>query len=261
MSLINFYFCAAGVESHDICNDVAKELDIPSCSLALYEQPEFHQKIINADVVIIVADLNNMKDVSNIEAMIGINEEHSVPILLYAIYPIALCSGVDKKGISVDKLDWIRNRTVLISQEDNYFESKVNQQNPLIHFYKSKGLSSLSINLLLGIKSIVSPMTRQEVIGVDFADYRLAFKQKGFYYTKLYQAECLGNAELDNDSWLNANIVIMTIYLNAHNAVNILSETSTLVSNMLKANNVIWLLTAVIEERVKGDPLIFITHD
>ena len=104
-------------------------------------------------------------------------------------------------------------------------------------------------------------MTRQEVIGVDFADYRLAFKKKGFYYTKLYQTEYLRNAKLDSDSWLNANIVIMTIYLNAHNAVNILSETSTLVSNILKANNVIWLLTAVIEESVKGEPLIFITHD
>ncbi|MBU2872121.1 hypothetical protein [Colwellia sp. E2M01] len=130
---------------------------------------------------------------------------------------------------------------------------------PLINHYFKK-FSSLSTSLVLAIKALLDPLTKQGPIGIDFADYRLAFERKGLYQTKLFTQELLLASKENNERWFQASTVVVTIFLKANDAIKVFNETSLVISNMLEKHDVLWLFTAVIEEHCFDNPVISITY-
>ena len=141
---------------------------------------------------------------------------------------------------------------------------KVDQKNiartPLVRHYSAKGFKPICIDFLLKIKAIVGPITRQELIGVDFADYDLAFANKGLYQTVIYTQEALSNARVNNGYWFKANVIIATIFLNSESALDRFSTISKLISNMLKVSEALLLIAPVIDECAQDEPIISIIY-
>jgi cell division GTPase FtsZ len=117
-----------------------------------------------------------------------------------------------------------------------------------------------TIKLILTIKAIVEPITKQELIGIDFADYRLVFENKGFYQTKTFTQKALLKAKENNENWLTASVIIVTIFLKVDGAIKVFNKVSEAISNMLEGNDPLWLFTAVIEEKVNNEPMIVVIY-
>ncbi|MEI6893483.1 MAG: hypothetical protein V5789_02385 [Colwellia sp.] len=261
MDKANFYCYAAGKESESICSDINGEVSGVDWHLGSLDHKEFTQKINNADLVIIIANLNNFSEASNVEFMVKLAEKLKVPTLVYSLFPIKLISQVNEKRAWLAQLDNISKATVLIVLDGDLLGNCMNKATSLTQHYISEGVDHLSTKLIVAIRAVIDPVIRQDLIGVDFADYRLAFANKGFYQTKEYSYEALNQAEVNNDNWLQAKVIFVTIYLNRKDAIDVYSEVSTSVCNMLKESHARLLITPVIEGRVQNKAVITIIYN
>lgn len=261
MGNINFYGYAAGSNSNVICRDIVQEVNYLKWYLRDCEQKNFADKIRNADLIFIVADLNNSSEKSNVEQMVNTAEKFGIPTLVYFLFPIKLTSQAGKEGICIKQLDLISKASVLIGFDDSSVDNDINNCSLLFNYYTNKGFNDLSTKLILAIRGISEPMVRQELVGVDFADYRLAFENKGLYQTKTFTQEALLKAKENNEPWLAASVIIVTIFLKVDGAIDVFSKISTTISNMLEGGELFWLCTAVIDEQIKDEPMIIITYN
>jgi hypothetical protein len=260
MDKANFYCYAPGKESNSICRDITGEVSGVDWLLEDLDHKEFAQKMYRADLVIIVANLNNYSEVNSVDFMVEIADKLKVPTLVYAIFPIRLTPQVGEKRAWFAQLDNIRKATVLIVLNDDLPASNTNESTVLTRHYMSEGFSYLSTKLIIAIRAVTDPVIRQELIGVDFANYRLAFANKGVYQTKEYSYEALNQTEVNNDNWLKAKIIFATIYLKNKDALDVYSSTSNAICNMLKESDALLLICPIIEERVQGKALIIMIY-
>jgi len=261
MDKANFYCYAGGKESESICNDITGEVGGVDWQLGYIDHEEFHKKIYSADLVIIVANLNDSSEVNRVDYMVNLTVRLNVPTLVFALYPISLTIRVGEKGSWLEQLENIRNTAVLTVLDDDIEGSNMNKFASLTQHYISEGLSYLSTRLMIAIRAIIDPVIRQELIGVDFADYRLAFANKGFYQIKEYSYEFLIQAEVNNYNWLQVKVIFATIYLNSKDAIDIYSSASRAISNMLNGSDALLLVCPVIEEYVECAPTIVIFYN
>jgi hypothetical protein len=260
MDKANFYCYAAGKESESICNDITGEVSGVDWHLGSLDHKEFIQKINNADLLIIFANLNDYSEINSVNFMVKITEKLKVPTLVYALYPIRLNPPVGEKGTWLAQLDNISKVGVLIVLDGDLLGNSMNKATALTQHYIGEGFSYLSAQLIVAIRAVADPVIRQELIGVDFADYCLAFANKGFYQIKNYYYEALIQAEVNNDNWLQAKVIFVTIYLNRKDAIDVYSEISTSVCNMLSESDTLLLILPIIEERVQGKTLTTIIY-
>ncbi|ALO35864.1 hypothetical protein CMT41_14890 [Colwellia sp. MT41] len=260
MCLANFYGFAAGRESKSFCNNITEEIDGVDWRLDDLGGNEFTHKIKSADLVIIVANLNSHFEAKQVEFMVMVAEKLAVPILVYSLYPIKFALQASEQGISLELLDSINKAAVVMQLDGDLLANGMIATTPFIQYYLAKGLELLSINLILTIKAIVEPVTQQELIGVDFTDYCLAFANKGFYQTKLYTQETLFKAEVNSDSWLKAKVIIVTIFLSTDHALDVFSATSTSICNMLEESNALLLFAPVIAEHAQDEAVIALLY-
>lgn len=260
MNKINFYCYAAGKESEAICSDITIEICGVDWQLGDIGHKEFPQKIYNADLVIIVANLNNFSEANNVEFMVKHAENLKVPTLVYSLYPIRLIPQFSEKRTWLAQLDNISKATVLIVLDDDIRVNTINKSTYLTKHYINEGFDYLSTKLIVAIRSSIDPVIRQELIGVDFADYRLVFATKGFYQIKEYSYEALNQAKVNNDNWLKAQVIFVTIHLNNKYAIDVYSSTSSAICNMLEKSDALLLIVPVIEGCVQDEPVIFITY-
>jgi len=261
MNKINFYCYAAGKESEFICSDITGEVSGVDWQLGDIDRKAFTHKINNADLVIIIANLNNVSEVTNVEFMVKLAEKLKVPTIVYSLFPITLISQVNDKKSRLAQLDNISKATVLIVLDGDLLGNSINKTIPLIQHYISEGFSYLSTTLIVAIRSFIDPVIKQELIGVDFADYRLILAKKSFYQTETYSYETLIQADTNNDNWLQAKVIVATIYLNGKDAMDVYSEISTSVCNMLRESDALLLILPIIDERVQGKPLTTIIYN
>lgn len=260
MCLANFYGFAAGKESKSFCNNITEEIDGVDWWLDDLGGKEITHKINSADLIIVVANLNSNFEAKQVEFMLIATEKLAVPILVYSLYPIKFVLQANEQRISLALLDSIIKATDVIQLDDDLLTSSMIATTPFIQNYLAKGLAPLSINFILTIKAIVDPVTRQELIGVDLTDYYLAFANKGFYQTKLYLHETLRKTEVTNDNWLEAKVIIATIFLNTEYAINIFSDISSSIMKLIVESDALLLIVPVIEEHVQDEPVISIIY-
>jgi len=260
MCLANFYGFAAGRESKSFCNKITEEIDGVGWWLDDLGDKEIAQKIKSADLVIIVANLNINFEAKQVEFMVIAAEKVAVPILVYSLYSIKFALQANEQRISLTLIDCIAKAIGVIQLDDDLLASSMITTTPFIQYFLAKGLDPLSINLILTIKAIVDPVTRQELIGVDFADYRLAFANKGLYQTRLCTSEVLFKIQENNDNWLKAKVIIVTIFLNTEHTLDVFSTTSSSICYRLKGSDALLLIAPVISERVQGEPIISIIY-
>jgi cell division GTPase FtsZ len=258
MDKANFYCYVAGKESESICRDITGEICGVDWQLGDIDHKEFSQKICNADLVIIVTNLNNYSEMKSVDFMVKIAGKLKVPTLVYALFPIRFDPQVGDKGTWLAQLDNIRKATVLIVLDDDLPASNINEPTTLTQHYISEGFDHLSTKLIVAIRAVTDPVIRQELIGVDFANYRLAFANQGFYQTKEYSYEALNQAEVNNDNWLQAKVIFATIYLKNKDALDVYSSTSGAICNMLKGSDALLLICPIIEEYVHSAPVTVI---
>jgi len=261
MDKANFYCYAAGKESESICNDITGEVSGVDWHLGNIVHKTFTQKVKSADLVIIVANLNDSSEINSVNFMVEVAEKLKIPTLVYAISPIRLDPQVGHKAMWLTQFDDIRNATVLIVLDYDLPASNTNESTTLTQHYTSKGFGTLSTQLIVAIRAVTDPVIRQELIGVDFDNYRLAFANKGFYQTKEYSYEALNQAEENNDNWLQARVIFATIYLKNKDALDIYSSTSSAICNMLKGSDALLLVCPIIEEYVESSPSIIIFYN
>jgi hypothetical protein len=131
---------------------------------------------------------------------------------------------------------------------------------PLTIHYLSEGFNDLSTRLILAIRSITEPIVEQELIGIDFANYRLAFNNKGLYQTKHFTQKELLKAKKSNERWLSASVIIVTVFLKVEHAIDVFSQISTTISILLERDKPLWLCAAVIDEQVRDEPIITVIY-
>jgi hypothetical protein len=256
-----FYCFTAGEESQTICRDITREVSDVDWCIEDFDLRGFTHKVINADLIIIVANLNSFLEASNVEQMLKVTESLGVPTLLYSTYPIKHSHKTGEQGISQKLLGSIITSTVLLTLDNDSQEKSRTKITPFIQHYTTKGFNSLSVRLIIAIKAIVEPVARQELIGVDFADYCLVFADKGLYQTKLYTQEGLSKVNIKNDSWLRAKVITATVFLPSDNALDSFSVISTSICNMVEGSNTLLLITPVIAECTQGEPAVVIIYN
>jgi hypothetical protein len=260
MDKANFYCYASGNESESICRDITGEVSGVDWLLGDLDHKEFAQKTYSADLVIIVANLNNYSEVNCVDFMLEIADKLKVPTLVYALCPIRLAPQVGERGTWLAQLDNIRKSTVLIVLDDDLPASNAYESTVLTRHYMSEGFSYLSTKLIIAIRAVTDPIISQAIIGVDFANYRLAFANKGFYQTKEYSYEALNQAEVNNDNWLKATVIFATIYLKNKDAIDVYSSISNAICNKFRGSDALLLICPIIEERVQGKALIIMIY-
>lgn len=253
MCLMKFYVYAAGRESQLFCNNIIDDIKGLDWRLSLAERNGFSDSVNNADVVIIVANLTSYTEIKHVESMLEMTRKFDVLTLVYSMK--RLCKANLQYGVLAIHQRIIKE-TVVIEFDDDLPENNMIINHVLIKNNINKGLEHLSVQLILSIKAITEPMIKQELIGVDIADYRWAFEHKGLYQTKLFTKEALDKALVNRDHWLKAKVIVATIYLHQYKAIDIFSTTSETICNMLRGNNAALLIAPVIGEHVQDDPII-----
>ena len=66
--------------------------------------------------------------------------------------------------------------------------------------------------------------------------------------------------EVNNDNWLQAKVIFVTVYLNDKDALDVFSSTSGVICNMLKASDALLLIMPIIDKSIIEKPVITITH-
>jgi hypothetical protein len=262
------YGYAVGKNSRSICNHIAHELLSVDWQLGHYQPKLFANNMKHADLLVIVANLSCTDGPINIEQMVKLAENLAVATVVFFLHPkqqLNKLRSIMPRDIAEQRDGmgcWERiERKAIIFQLDRYSPyNNLLEVTPLINQYLASDLDILSIKLLFLLKSIVEPITRQELIGVDFADYRLAFANKGLYQTRLCTSEVLFKIQENNDNWLKAKVIIVTIFLNTDHALDVFSTTSSSICYRLKGSNALLLIAPVISERVQGEPIISIIY-
>jgi hypothetical protein len=261
MDKANFYCYASGNESESICNNITGEVSGVDWHLGNIVLKTFTQKIKSADLVIIVANLNDYSEVISVDFMVNITDKLKVPTLVYALYPIRLAPQIGESETWLALLDNIRKSTVLIVLDDDLPASNTYESTVLTRHYMSEGFSYLSTKLIIAIRAVTDPIISQAIIGVDFANYRLAFANKGFYQTKEYSYEALNQTEVNNDNWLKATVIFATIYLKNKDALDVYSSISNAICNKLRGSDALLLICPIIEEYAEYSPTIIIFYN
>jgi hypothetical protein len=260
------YGYAVGENSRSISNYIAHELLTVDWQLGHYQPKLFANNMKHADLLVIVANLSCTEGLIKIEQMVKVAENLAVTTVVFLLHPkqqLNKLRSIIPHDIAEqrDRLEcWERiDRKVITFQLDSYLPyNSLLEVTTFINQYLARELDILSIKLLL--KSIVEPITRQELIGVDFADYRLAFANKGLYQARLCTSEVLFKTEESNDYWLKAKVIIVTIFLNTDHALDIFSTTSSSICNRLKGSDALLLIAPVINERIQGEPIISLIY-
>lgn len=257
----NFYCFTAGKESQTICRDITRDVRDVDWYLGDIDLKGFTHKVKNADLVIIVANLNSFLEASNVELMVKVTENLRVPALVYSIYPVKHSHKTGEQEITQALLGSIIKSAVFIPLGNDSLKNSKTKETPFVQHYTTKGFNSLLVRLIITMRAIVEAITRQELIGVDFADYCLFLADKGLYQTKLYTQNGLSKVSIKNDSWLNAKSITATIFLPSDNALDLFSVISTSICNMVEGSNTLLLITPVIAECVKGEPVVVIIYN
>lgn len=259
MDKVKFFCYAVGKESEGICKGIPDEVRGINCQLNSVDYNFFSQQIHLADLIIIFANLNNFSEINKVEFMVKTANKYKVLTVIISLYPIIIFPKSEERAMWLAQLDKIRMTSPLIVLDADFIKKNTDKQLPLIRKYSNRGIDIFSIQLILLIRALVDPMIKQ-FIGVDFDDYRLAFVNKGFYQTSFFNKETLFQSKINNESWLQATVIIVTIFLKIEGAINEFSRTSAVIRNMLEENEPLWLFTAVIEEKANNEPMITVLY-
>jgi len=256
----NFYGFATGNENKNICHHIKDDVNSVVWYLHNYDKAALTDIIQAADLVIILSDLNEHSQVIEVELIIDIAQISNTPVLIYATNTIKLALQSSKQTNTATLLNYIHHNAIIVPLDRHALINSSEITQYFMQHSNAEDYSVLSMNLLITLKALVEPITQQALIGVDFADYQLALACKGYYHTSLYTAVDLTKANNLTAGWQQSEIIIVSIFLNTNNALEVFYDTSELICNILKKSNAKLLIAPIIDEYITKEPLVSITY-
>lgn len=256
MENTNIYCYSSGEKSRSICRKIARSIDSVEWNEEDGGKIGSFYLIENANLAIIIADLNNSDEARKVNFLLDKADEVNTSTLVLCMRPIEL--HFKNNGV----LDNLIVRTAMIMMNNELSESELLNNLSMLKHYNFKGFNQLSIELILAIKAIADALNKQNLIGVDFADYRLALEIKDLYRIQILCQEELSKTGGTKDFWGSSNVVISTAFLSPQNVFTSFSNVSTqIVNSFAEHNNGLLLLAPVIEDVIVSSPVIVMIYN
>ncbi len=159
MQAANFYGFAIGNENKKICRHINDDVKSIAWYINTYDKSALTEIIQTADLVIVVSDLDEYSQASEVKLILDLAQTLNVPVLIYAIDKMKLAFQHSQQAKSSTQLSSFEKTAIIIPIDEH---TLINTPIMIEYFMPhrlDKDYSVLSINLIIALKALVEPIT------------------------------------------------------------------------------------------------------